>query len=124
MSASVLVVDDDRDIREAIAEILRDEGFQVREAKNGADALEQIAAEVPDVMLLDLMMPVMNGWEVMARVRRERSTLPIVVMSAVPADGCADYVQKPISLQRLLSLVEAVRKKSSTMPVAAGVQED
>jgi CheY-like chemotaxis protein len=119
MAASVLIVDDDRDIREALAEILRDEGFTVREARDGAEALEKIADAAPDLVLLDLMMPVMDGWQVMAVLRERRHKLPVVVMSAVPAEGCADYVQKPISLDRLLMLLDTVRTRSmASFPAA------
>jgi two-component system response regulator MprA len=111
-SPSVLVVDDDHDIREALASILREEGFAVREACDGMEALEQIAADEPDVMLLDLMMPVMNGWEVMRSLRRANRALPVIVLSAVPAQGCADYIQKPVSLDRLLELLDTVRARS------------
>jgi len=112
MSPSVLVVDDDHDIREALEAILREEGFAVREARDGLEALEQIAVSEPDVMLLDLMMPVMNGWEVMKSLRRANRTVPVIVLSAVPAQGCADYIQKHVSLDRLLELLEAVRVRS------------
>jgi CheY-like chemotaxis protein len=112
MPASVLIVDDDADIRAAVADILRDEGFHVKEAVNGLDALEQIAEAEPDLVLLDLMMPVMTGWEVIDALRRHRRSLPIVVLSAVPFEGGTDYVQKPISLDRLLHLIDRVRTAS------------
>jgi two-component system response regulator MprA len=112
MAPSVLVVDDDHDIREALASILREEGFAVREARDGLEALEQVALSEPDVMLLDLMMPVMNGWEVIKSLRRANRSLPVIVLSAVPAQGCTDYIQKPVSLDRLLELLETVRLRS------------
>jgi CheY-like chemotaxis protein len=114
MSPSILVVDDDRDIREAIAEILREEGFDVREACDGQQALARLAEGKPDVMLLDLMMPVMSGWQVLQQVRGSEhyADLPIVVLSALDAPGCRDFIRKPVSLDRLLELIETLRAKA------------
>ena len=114
MSGSVLVVDDDRDIREALVQILTEEGFEVTSAGDGAQALAEISRRTPDVVLLDLMMPVMNGWQVLETLRSSArySKLPVVVLSALRADGCSDYIQKPVSLDRLLSLIEVVRSKA------------
>ena len=112
MSGTVLVVDDDREIRETLATILDEEGFAVRQASNGLEALEEMAAHEPDVVLLDLLMPVMNGWEVLRALRHSQREVPVVVLSGVPAEGCADYVRKPISLDRLLALIERVRARS------------
>jgi CheY-like chemotaxis protein len=113
----ILVVDDDFDLREAVADILRDEGFDVVEASNGAEALEQVARRKPDVMVLDLMMPVVDGWQVLRTIREspEFSALPVVVLSALSAPGCAEFIQKPVSLDRLLTLLETVgaRHRSS-----------
>ncbi len=87
--ATVLVVDDDKDIRESLVEILRDEGYEVTSACNGAEALEAIDRRAPDVMLLDLMMPVVNGWEVLEtlRLRGTHPKLPVVILSALEAQG-------------------------------------
>jgi CheY-like chemotaxis protein len=65
----------------------------------------------PDLVILDLLMPVINGWEVLDTLRSCRQSLPVVVLSAIPADGCADYIQKPISLDRLLELLSKVRAR-------------
>ncbi len=124
MGASVLVVDDDQDIRDSLTQVLTDEGFEVTSASNGAEALEAIDRQLPDVMLLDLMMPVVTGWEVLERIRASRSArrLPIVVLSALEAEGCVDYIQKPIRLPKLLSLLEMIRNKaaeSAAMKAAA-----
>ena len=82
---SVLVVDDERDIREAVAEVLRDEGFEVHDAPDGAEALRKLRAHRPDVVLLDLMMPGMNGWEFCAARKSEPdlSRIPVIVISAL-----------------------------------------
>ena len=111
MAPNVLVVDDDRDIRDALSQILTEEGFDVTEAGNGLQALDAIAKRRPDVVLLDLMMPVMNGWQVLQTMKQsaDLSTVPVVVLSAIEAHGCADYIQKPVSLDRLLVLLNTIR---------------
>src|SRR5580704_6995728 len=101
MGATVLVVDDDADIRLALVEILREEGFRARQASNGLEALEKICEEEPDLVILDLIMPIINGWDVLQTLRAARKHIPVVVLSAVQAEGCADYIQKPVSLARL-----------------------
>jgi CheY-like chemotaxis protein len=123
MTATVLVVDDDMDVRCTVAEILREEGFRVREARNGVEALRKVADERPDLMLLDLMMPEMSGWQVLQTLRSTQRyrTLPVVVLSAVPqvratTDGYSDYIEKPISFARLLRLVESIRAHVSDPP--------
>jgi CheY-like chemotaxis protein len=124
MAATVLVVDDDQDIRESLAQILSEEGFEVTSASNGAEALDEIARRVPDVMLLDLMMPVLSGWEVMETLRVSGACpkLPIVVLSALEAHGFKDYIQKPIRLPKLLALLDTIRARvieSAAMRAAA-----
>src|SRR5262249_4788770 len=109
MSRDVLVVDDDPYIVEALAELLRDEGYVVQTAANGLEALEQLRRACPDVILLDLMMPVMDGWEFSA----ERSRLGlcpkarlIVLTAAVDAAtkagqlGADSFVAKPYSVDQ------------------------
>ena len=115
MAPTVLVVDDDQDIRESLAQILTEEGFDVTSASNGAEALAEIARRKPDVMLLDLMMPVLTGWEVLERLRVNGTyaELPIVVLSAMKAEGCTDYLQKPIRLSKLLALIDTVRARAA-----------
>ncbi|MDB4995544.1 MAG: chemotaxis protein CheY [Myxococcaceae bacterium] len=106
----ILVVDDDEDIRDAFCELLEEEGYQVRCAGNGAEALEQIDASTPCVVLLDMMMPVMSGAEVMLELERRESleALPVVVVSAHidSCEGARDVLRKPISVDELLDVVE------------------
>ncbi len=112
MQDYVLVVDDDQSVREVIAAVLREEGFPVATATNGREALDQIAEQRPSVVLLDLQMPVMSGWEVLSELRAGQCTVPIVFMSAGyrvkteaerhHADG---YIAKPFDLNELLRIV-------------------
>ena len=115
---SVLVVDDERDIREAVAEGLKDEGYEVYDANDGAEALEQIRAHHPAVVLLDLMMPGMNGWEFCAARKREPGleAIPVIVISAlgrVSGIDAAAFLQKPFELD---ALVSAVRRYAGGRP--------
>ncbi|MBI5068178.1 MAG: response regulator transcription factor [Deltaproteobacteria bacterium] len=88
----VLVVEDDAALRETVAEILADAGYAVSSAGNGKEALASADVERPDVILLDLMMPTMNGWQFRA-AQRQRPTLaqvPVIVVSA-----CSDMEGEP-----------------------------
>jgi DNA-binding response OmpR family regulator len=109
----VLVVEDDRNLRESICAVLTEAGFTSRPAENGEVALERARTERPCVILLDLMMPIMNGWEFRTEQLRdpELSSIPVVIMTA---DGRAvekartlhaDYLKKPIRPDALLELV-------------------
>jgi DNA-binding response OmpR family regulator len=105
----VLVVDDESDIRQAIAEILSFEGFEVVSACDGADALDKARRYHPELVLLDLMMPRMDGWEFRRAQMRdpEVSKIPVVVLSALGPDAMdADgYVGKPFDLEELVTAV-------------------
>ena len=111
----VLVVDDDPDILEALSEILEAEGFEIRRARNGKEALERLEPEPPNLILLDLMMPVMDGWEFAQRMRQKPAAvaaIPIIVLSAdrnvgsKAADiGAVGHLAKPFELNDLLDMV-------------------
>jgi CheY-like chemotaxis protein len=110
----VLVVDDDPDILEALSEILEAEGFEIRRARNGKEALERLEPEPPNLILLDLMMPVMDGWEFAQRMRQRPAVadVPIIVLSAdrnvgsKAADiGAVGHLAKPFELNDLLDMV-------------------
>ncbi|HSD21049.1 MAG TPA: response regulator [Anaeromyxobacter sp.] len=109
----VLVVDDDPDILDAICDILEGEGYRVARARHGVEALERVEAEPPAIILLDLMMPVMDGLA-FAQALRERpgkEGIPIVVISAdgnpqrAASVDAAGYLAKPFDIDALLSQV-------------------
>ena len=117
----VLVIDDDPAIRQVIAFALGDEGFQVDQARDGLAALELVGRQHPDVILLDMRMPGMDGWEFVKRYReRHHRQAPIIVLSAaqdvaqrgadVDADG---YLSKPFDLDTLVQRVSALARKMS-----------
>ena len=110
----VLVVDDDPDILDALSEILEVEGYEVQRARNGREALQRLEHAPPDLVLLDLMMPVMDGWE-FARSLDPGARPPIIVLSAdrnVSAKakeiGALGWLAKPFELSDLLAAVRNV----------------
>ena len=112
--ASILVVDDDRDIRETLAEVLEVAGHTVRKASHGGEALESLRADPAEVVLLDLMMPGMDGWTFVREQQAdaELADIPVVVVTAAPVDapipGVRAYLPKPFDLDRLLAVVAQV----------------
>ncbi len=111
-SKPVLVVDDDVAIRETIAVMLEAEGYRVAVAAHGADALRSLALERPAVILLDLNMPVMDGWELLRRLRASGVAIPVVFMTAgraahVEAEraGADGYLPKPFDIDMLYDVV-------------------
>ena len=111
----VLIVEDDPAIRAVLAETLLDDGYQVLTAENGAEALGALAHVHPCLILLDLMLPVMDGFQfrVTQRLMPSLATIPVVVLSAFPANvetvaelDAAAYLSKPVRLERLVATVE------------------
>ena len=110
---SVLVVEDDPDVREFMEMLLASSGYRTASAANGAEALERIRAERPCVVLLDLMMPVMDGWEFRARqlADPELARVPVVCVTAVydPEDVTRQLqlkcIRKPVDFDEVLAEV-------------------
>lgn len=112
---TVLVVDDEDGIRETVREILADEGYRVVAAPDAAEVPDLVAAEAPDVILLDVWMPELDGITLLRRIRRERPEARVIMISghgsihtAVAATrlGAFDFIEKPLSLDGLLAAVE------------------
>ena len=123
-SGIVLVVDDDIEIRETLTHLLEVEGYTVLGAANGVQALAQLRAGHPNVMLLDLMMPVMSGWEVIEELREsgEITNIPIIVISAMCAPDARACLRKPVDLNELLTLVgTCCREPARIPPVSAHI---
>jgi CheY-like chemotaxis protein len=111
-----LVVEDDESIRNVITDVLEDRGFRVAGAANGSEALEHLDEVRPDVMVVDLLMPVMHGWAFMESYseRTGGDAIPIVVVSVNPAlprsfnrFGVRSVVAKPFNLDELVDAVES-----------------
>ncbi|HUX86853.1 MAG TPA: response regulator [Chloroflexota bacterium] len=108
----ILVVDDDESIRRIVQDVLEWEGYSVQVASDGLDALGSIEREPPSLILLDMRMPVLNGWEFVQELSKRGVRIPIIVMTAaVNAQKWADevgadaYLAKPFDLADLIDLV-------------------
>ena len=127
MSKTILVVDDEERLLSLLRAYLKQEGFRVVTAPDGREALFVARQEKPDLIVLDLMMPVMDGYEFMRRHRREQET-PIIILTAKVEGpdkvlglelGADDYVTKPFSPRELAARVRAVlRRTGQTLPQA------
>lgn len=129
MSAKILVVDDDPEIREAISLILEANGYNVVTAQDGIDGLNKLKVDKPDLMILDLLMPRLDGFGVCKELKDPRwvkyARIPIIILSSVREDASkrryeletgvqldvADYVEKPIEHTVLLERIGKVLKK-------------
>jgi DNA-binding response OmpR family regulator len=128
MPAKILAVDDDPDILDALTMILESQGHQVTTARNGREALDNLRAEKPDLMILDLLMPKMDGFAVCKELQDARwskyRSMPILILTSVREEASRrryeletslelnvdDYVEKPISPDILLERVERLVK--------------
>jgi CheY-like chemotaxis protein len=114
----ILVADDEPDVRSLILALLEDEGYRVVVAANGRAAIEAVERGQPDLILMDIMMPLMDGREAVRRLRArpELATIPIVLMSAVTADalqpGVQAFVAKPFDLDYLLWTIDHLLEES------------
>lgn len=120
MGRNILVVEDDKNISDLIHMYLVKEGFDVRIAEDGGKALEEFQKKEPDLILLDIMLPVMDGWAVCAKIR-ETSKVPIIMLTAKGEVfdriqglemGADDYVVKPFEMKELIARINAVLRRT------------
>jgi len=120
VAKTILVVDDKANVRQLLSEYLTGQGFKVVTATNGREALYAARHETPDVILLDIMMPEMDGYEFLREYRRERS-VPVIIITAREEEtdavlglelGADDYVIKPFRMRELVARVKAVLRRS------------
>ncbi|MFI5889892.1 response regulator transcription factor [Actinoplanes sp. NPDC051513] len=122
MGHRVLVVDDDPTVSDVVRRYLEQDGCEVRLAADGADGLAAVAADVPDLVVLDLMMPGIDGIEVCRRLRRQLPGLPVIMLTALGEEadrvlglevGADDYVTKPFSPRELVLRIRSVLRRAA-----------
>ena len=126
----VLLVEDNPDLAFGLRTSLEVEGYDVLHAETGARGLETALAEAPDLLVLDLMLPELSGYEVLRRLRREGRELPVLILTAKGEEadkvqgfrlGADDYVVKPVGVLEFLARVEALLRRARPRPAAAPV---
>ena len=133
MNEHVLVVDDDPEIRDSLRRGLSVEGYAVSLAEDGAEALQTARDRAPDLVVLDVMLPTLDGLEVCRRLRMAEDSLPIVLLTARDAvpdrvagleTGADDYLVKPFAIEELLARVRVqLRRREPARASAAGARE-
>ena len=120
MARNILVVEDDRNISDLIRMYMEKEGFEVRSVYDGGKAVEEFEKQAPDLVLLDIMLPVMDGWAVCRNIR-ETSKVPIIMLTAKGEVndritglemGADDYIVKPFEMKELMARINAVLRRS------------
>lgn len=134
MSAvSILIAEDDADLRQGLIDLLEIEGYHVLSCADGGQARECYLREKPDLLLLDVMMPVKSGYDLCREIRREDSLTPIILITAKSEEidkvvglelGADDYITKPFGLHELRARVAAVLRRSQVRQAAGTVAED
>lgn len=125
MKKHILVVEDDAHIRMGVVDALRTEGYEVSEVGNGKEVLSIARERSPDLILLDIMLPGKNGYDVCRDLRQNKISVPIIMLTAKGQEidkvvglelGADDYVTKPFGVRELLARVQAVLRRSSLGP--------
>jgi DNA-binding response OmpR family regulator len=119
MKTKILLVDDDPGIREMLGRVLEEQGYLVLPAANGRDALDLAAATDIDLVLLDLNLPVKNGWDTFERITTDNPLMPVVIITARPnqifpalAAGVGALMEKPLDFPKLLETIRALLNES------------
>ncbi|MCS7191835.1 MAG: response regulator transcription factor [Armatimonadetes bacterium] len=126
MNERILIIEDELPLAQAIAYALKQEGFQTRIVHDGQEGLRLALTEKPDLVILDLMLPKLDGWEV-CRTLRAKSKVPILILTARSEEhdkvlglelGADDYVVKPFSMRELIARIRAILRRAKMVAVS------
>lgn len=129
---SILIVEDEPSLVFTLQDTLENEGYLVTVVNNGADALNHISRKTPDLMLLDIMLPGMSGYEICKKVREDKYTFPIIMLTARDQEidkvtglniGADDYITKPFGVKELLARIQARLRRSHTYSRPGSISE-
>ncbi len=129
---SILIVEDEPSLVFTLQDTLENEGYLVTVMHNGADALNHIARKAPDLMLLDIMLPGMSGYEICKKVREDKHMFPIIMLTARDQEidkvtglniGADDYITKPFGVKELLARIQARLRRSHTYSKPGPISE-
>lgn len=124
MSKSVLIIEDEQSIADIVMFNLKREGFSTEHSDNGTDGLKLALEHNPDVVLLDVMLPGMDGFEVLKKIREKKNSLPVIMLTAREEEndkvlgldlGADDYITKPFSMRELIARVKANTRRSAAV---------
>ncbi len=124
MAKTILIIEDEADIQDILAAFLTDAGYTVLSAFDGANGISMFRSSSPDLVLLDIMLPTMNGYSVLEMLRLE-SDIPVIMLTALDDEDdqingfnlrADDYITKPFSMRLLMKRIEAVLRRASTEP--------
>lgn len=133
MNNYILIVEDDNDISHMLKELLQQNGYETAQAFSGTEALFYIEKELPTAMILDLMLPGMNGEELLLKIKKEHPEIAVIISSAkedvqtrvnMLRNGADDYITKPFDTDELLARLEAVLRRSGKFNMSNKEKED
>lgn len=133
MNNYILIVEDDNDISHMLKELLQQNGYETAQAFSGTEALFYIEKELPTAMILDLMLPGMNGEELLSKIKKEHPEIAVIISSAkedvqtrvnMLRNGADDYITKPFDTDELLARLEAVLRRSGKFNMSNKEKED
>ncbi|UNM96316.1 response regulator [Ignatzschineria rhizosphaerae] len=132
-SAKVLFIDDDAELQTLIPEILKYEGFDISVGANGIECLEFLEHTTPDLIILDVMMPKMNGWDTLKEIRKIHPNLPVIMLSAKGDSidrvlglelGADDYISKPFDDRELVARIRTRLRLQNQVPESTGDEQE
>jgi len=131
----ILIVEDDRDIAGMVEYNLREEGYETLSAFNGEDGVKLAKKENPDLIILDIMLPIIDGFDVCRILKREQTTadIPVIILSAKSQEtdkivglelGADDYITKPFSPRELIARIRAILRRGRTLNLDSSIERD